>query len=107
MQPEPGEAVARREAQGFVHVGPSFFGVTDEYLGETDVPVSSGQIRIERQRSLELGNALVGAIGLVQDAAHDLVGERIVRPQRKHPGYLCLGRREPGIPVVRQKGSAY
>ena len=88
-------------------MGPSFFGVTYENLGETDVPVSGGQVRIERQRSLELGNTLVRALGLDQDAAHDLVGQRIVRPQRKHPGYLRLGRREPGVPVVRQQGSAH
>ena len=43
-------------------MGSSFFGVADKYLGETNVPVSSGQVRIERQRPLEFGNALVRAL---------------------------------------------
>ena len=64
VEPEPGETVARREAQGFVFMSSSFFGVTDEYLGEADESVSGGQVRIERQRSLEFGNALVRAPGL-------------------------------------------
>ncbi len=81
--------------------------MTDEYLGEADVPVSIGQVRIERQRSLEFGDALADALGLDQDAAHNLMGQRIVRPLRKHLGYRRFGRREPGVPVVRQIGSAH
>ena len=56
-----------------------FFGATDKNLGETDVPVSGGQVRIQRQRPLELGDASVRALGLVQHSAHDLMGERVVR----------------------------
>ena len=100
MQPEPGKTVARRKAQGLVFMGFGFFRMADEYLGQTDVPLSSGQVRIERQRALEFGDALVRAIGLVQDAAHDLVGQRIVRPQRKHLGDRRFGRRKPSVPVV-------
>ena len=74
MQPQPSKAVARRESQGLVFMGCSFFRMTDKNLGETDVPLSGGQVRIERQRPLEFGNALVGAMGLVQDASHDLMG---------------------------------
>ena len=44
--------------------------------------------------SLELSNSLVRAIRLGQDAAHDLVSQCIVGPERKHLGYLRLGRRE-------------
>ena len=80
MQPEPGETVARREAKGLVYMSFGLFGATDKNLGETDVPVSVGQIWIQRQRSLELGNGLGRALGLVQDAAQNLVGQRIVRP---------------------------
>ena len=61
-------------------MGPSFFRMTDENLGQTDVPLSSGQIRIQRQRPLEFGDALLRTVGLVQDAAHDLVGQGVIWP---------------------------
>ena len=61
-------------------MGFSFFRMTNKNLGETDVPVSNGQIRIQRQRPLEFGDALLRTVGLVQDAAHDLVGQGVIRP---------------------------
>ena len=56
------------------------FGATDKNLGVTDVPVSSGQIWIQCQRSLELGNGLIRAFGLGQDGPQNLVGPCIVGP---------------------------
>ena len=35
------------------------------------------------------------------------MGQRIVRSQSKHLGDLRLGRRQPGVPVVRQIGCAH
>ena len=88
-------------------MGSGFFGVTDEYLGEADVAVSCRQIRVQRQRPLEFGDALVRPLRLIQDGAHDLMGQRIVRPLRKHLGYRRFGRREARVPVVRQIGAAH
>ena len=64
MQPEPGKTVARREAKRLVFMSFGLFGAAGEYLGETDVAVSGGQVRIQRQCPLEFGNALVRALGL-------------------------------------------
>jgi hypothetical protein len=81
-------------------MGSSFFWMTDKNLGETDISLSCGQVRIERQRPLEFGDALLRTVGLVQDAAHDLVGQGVVRPQRKHLGYRPFGRREARVKIV-------
>ncbi len=55
-------------------------GATDKNLGVTDIRVSGGQIWIQRQRPLELGNGLGRAVGLHLVETQDLVGQCIVRP---------------------------
>ena len=40
-------------------MGSGFLRVTDKNLSEADVPLCSGQVRIEGQGPLELGNAFV------------------------------------------------
>jgi hypothetical protein len=78
--PEPRTTIVRREAEGVVYMSFGLSGATSKNLGVTDIRVSGGQIRIQRQRSLELGNGLGRAVGHVQDAAQNLVGSCIVRP---------------------------
>src|ERR1700674_1528283 len=73
-QPDRGETVARREAKGLVYMSFGLSGATNKHLGVTDTRVSAGQIWIQRQGSLELGNALVRTLGLSHDAAQNLVG---------------------------------
>ena len=101
MQPEPGKTVARREAQSLFFMRLGFFGATDKHLGQTDVSMSCRQIRVQRQRPLEFGDALLRTVGLVQDAAHDLVGQRIVRPLREHLGYCRFTPRRGARPGRR------
>jgi hypothetical protein len=100
MQPEPSKTVTRREAQGLFFMSLGFFGATDDKLGEADVSMSCRQIRIQRQCPLQFGDPLHRAVGLIQDAAHDLMGERIVRPLSKHLGDRRFGRRQARISVV-------
>jgi hypothetical protein len=47
-----------------------FLAMTDNYLGETDLCVSAGQIWIERQCTLTLSNAFSGAVSKVLNSAH-------------------------------------
>ena len=77
-----------------------FFGATDKNLSKTDVSMSCRQIRIQRQGSLEFGDALLRPVGLVQDATHDLVRQRIVRSQREHLRYRRFGRREVRVKII-------
>ena len=80
-------------------MGSGFFGVTDEYLGEADCrrerrPGSDRAPTLARSRRHPESDAL----GLDQNAAHNVMGQRIVRPLRKHLGYRRFGRREPRRP---------
>jgi ADP-ribosylglycohydrolase len=68
--PEPGTTIVRREAEGLGYMSFGLSGATDKKLGVTDIRVSGGQIWIQRQRPLELGNGLGRVVGLVEDAAH-------------------------------------
>ena len=52
----------------------------------------SGQVRIEGERTLEFGNGLVRALGLVQDAPQNLVRQWIVGPSREHLADRRFGR---------------
>jgi hypothetical protein len=93
LQPYPGETVARRKSESIVYVTFGLYGATDKNLCKTDSAVSSRQVRIQDQCTLELGNRLVRTLGLMQDAPQNLVGQWIVWPSRKHPADRRLCRR--------------
>jgi hypothetical protein len=56
-----------------------FLGMTLVKLGQTNDRVGGSQVRIQRQRSIQLINGLGLAVGLIQDPAHQDVRPGIVR----------------------------
>ena len=85
------QKLSRGESRrAFVFMGFSFFRMTDKNLWRDRCPPEhGGQIWIQRQRPLEFGDALLRTVGLVQDAAHDLVAAR-----------ASFGRRESTLPIA-------
>ena len=50
-------------------MGFSLFAEAEKTLGHPDIRVSVGEISVDRERSLEFGNALRSSVGVDLDAA--------------------------------------
>jgi hypothetical protein len=71
--PDIGRRVARREAERLRDMGLCLLAATDAYLRVADIAVRHGEIAIEPERALALGDALQGTIGENLDVAQDHV----------------------------------
>ena len=68
-----------------------FVGAAVDEHGVPEQRVSDGQIGIERQRTLKLGDALGAAIGVDLRTAQEHVRQGVVGSQRQHFGQRRLG----------------
>ena len=57
VHPGMSEGIARAEPERLVNMALGFLGATEIKLGETNTRMSEGQISIQRQRPLAMGNA--------------------------------------------------
>ena len=92
--PGIGHRIARTEPEGLDNVSLGFFGATDEDLTKSNRCMGGGEISIQLQYMLTLGNALRSALGHYVDKSQVQMAERMVRDRGQGFGQLRFGRRE-------------
>ena len=92
--PDISHRIARTEAQGLDNVSLGFFGATDEDLTKSNRGMGGGEISIQLQCMLTLGDALRSALGHYVDKSQVQMAERMVRDRGQGFGQLRFGRRE-------------
>ena len=89
--PAPCESVAWADAQRFEDVRLGLLAASGKILPQTDPPVGGGEIPVDRQRALALGDALDGAIAVHSRHPQYGAGVRVVRPQSERLTEVGLG----------------
>ena len=81
-------------------MGFGLLAAADEALGHADVRVSGGEIAVDRERSLEFGNALRGPIGVNLNDAKTQMRQRLFWRDRQRLDRKRFGRRQARGPVI-------